>query len=194
MRYRYTYGFGNFTEEAPHAYPRIARDILNFQAMEGLGTVSRNGVDMNEFWVTLQLIESATNSLSVSLSSVKDIWSGTWLALAKVLQSEAEQYENEHDHIAAASAYFRASNYFMLAERFLDHLLPTSLSIYNSSVVMFQKGLTQQSPLFTHCLVQAIPYLDSFSGKMYMLHGYWCPGNTNIAIIVLTGLFLIQPC
>lgn len=155
--------------------PRIAQNSLNFETLISLAEVTSSGLDLNEFWITLKSVESAIDPSNVSLASAKLIWVKQWSQLGMELGQEGDYLVNIGDKIGAASAFFRASIYLQLAERFSPKLTASSLALYNMSVVYFKQGLSLQSPLFVPCEPVSIPYFDNITQNMYSLHCYWCP-------------------
>lgn len=178
----YEIGFTEF-EEIP---ARSGKWTLIFESIASLANVASGGADLMEFMVTLKRIEQAVAPSNVTVQQVMHIWQSEWSSLAEAVEADGQEYFDSGDAASAASAYLRAWNYYMTAERLSNHLAQSSLKLYNSSLSCFEQALNlTNSP----CQLVQIPYSEQ--GSAYSLHGYMCEANSQEAakgtILLMTG-------
>jgi hypothetical protein len=130
----YSVAFTNFEETET----RAGRWTLIFEALAALSYTAHGAADFTEALVTMQSIGTQVANATVSVPEVVDIWQSTWTTLGNTVLHEAQAFEAASKRSAAASSYLRAWNYLSLAERLSDHLIPSSLTLYATSVSAFQ--------------------------------------------------------
>ena len=150
-------------------------------------------MDLTENIIILRRIEERINNDSVSVGEIISTWFDEFTSRATTIEKQADQYFQEKDLVSAANYYMRASTYYRTAERFSNHLETNSLNIYNKSVVLFEKGLSLNSPMYPNCQSIQIPYLSQ--NNKYFLHAYYCKSNNQVErlplIIGINGFLFI---
>ena len=95
----------------------------------------------------------------------RESWHREWLATGEKIAEIARTAQQSGHLIAARKAYFRASNYYRVAEFFLSHADERKISTYLKSVSLFQTA----AQLAGGIEVIEVPYEDTtMSG--YLLH------------------------
>jgi len=125
----------------------FSTDIMDYQALRAMGYTTFGGAEPGEVFVTADRIDGAS----------ADRWYEEWSRTADRVMETAEAADGSGHARTARGAYFRAHNYYRVAEFFLpsddDRRIPT----YERSVETFREGvsLLQRPPERI-----AIPYDD----------------------------------
>jgi hypothetical protein len=156
----------------------LVNDTLNFDSLAFLASAAGGGVDVSEFFVTLNSLRSYENSngndnTTATVAAMAAQWNATWAALGETLETEGESFAADGDNISAASALHRAAMYLQLAGRFDKLLDPSSLRLFKRSVEVFERAVGIDTPQFPQCRSLLVPYPNASSPAV--LHGYWCP-------------------
>jgi pimeloyl-ACP methyl ester carboxylesterase len=108
----------------------FSTDILDYQAIRAMAYTTFGGAEPGEVLVTADRIDTAS----------ADRWYEEWTRTADRVLETAESADAEGNTRTARGAYFRAHNYYRVAEFFLprddDRRLPT----YEQSVEAFREG------------------------------------------------------
>lgn len=105
-------------------------------------------------------------------------WYSEWRAIAEYVENLANEANSSGLIVTARQAYFRASNYYRMADFYLDRDDPRELSTYEKHVNLFKRGADFCTPR-----VESIDI--PFEGRS--LHSYFLPSTPNSPTLIAFG-------
>ena len=105
-------------------------------------------------------------------------WHSEWKTMAEHTEKLGNEANSTGLKITARQAYFRASNYYRMADFYLDRNDPRELSTYEKHVNLFKKGAELSTPRVEGI---SIP----FEGES--LHAYFIPSVANSPTLIAFG-------
>jgi hypothetical protein len=155
-------------------------------SMIGLMNINQGWADLSEYLLAVKNISTFAAPTNVSLTAVTNKWIQTFASLADSVEAGAQDFLDAGDTAGAVSSYYRAYNYLMIAERMMNHTLPSALQTYNASLQFFDMAQKLQeedaSSPDPACTLIAVPYVDTppataatpQDAPTHTLRGYFC--------------------
>lgn len=108
----------------------------------------------------------------------QESWHSEWMGIAKHVETLADEANSSGNSITARQAYFRASNYYRMADFYLDRNDPRELPTYEKHVNLFKRGAELGTPKIESV---TIPFEGS------SLHGYFIPSQPRSPTLIAFG-------
>jgi dipeptidyl aminopeptidase/acylaminoacyl peptidase len=108
----------------------------------------------------------------------QESWYAEWKAMGEHVEELASIALSSGNTVTSRQAYFRASNYYRMADFYLDRNDPRELSTYEKHVHLFGKGADLATPKIENVTVP-------FEGNS--LHSYFIPSDSKAPTLIAFG-------
>ncbi len=108
--------------------------------------------------------------LDASDSTSNEAWFQNWMILAERLERLAVEAETSSLSISASNFYFRAANYYLIAERVMDWGDPRRMEVYRRALDVFRKAY-ENAPSVTERVEVENDNGDNLSGYLTLPDG-----------------------